>query len=107
MRYPIGLLLLMCSLVRAQNPTPGDPVERIVNLFDTYRIVMLGEIHECRQEYDLLRKLVATPAFTERVNDIVVEFGNARYQDVIDRYISGESMPIEQAQKAGAIRLGL
>lgn len=35
-----------------------------------------------------------------RVNDIVVEFGNARYQDAIDRYISGENVPIEQAQMA-------
>lgn len=35
--------------------------------------VMLGEIHECSQEYDLLSKVVATPAFSERVNDIVME----------------------------------
>ena len=30
-----------------------------MELFDTYRIVMLGEIHECRQEHELLRKLIA------------------------------------------------
>jgi hypothetical protein len=83
-----------------QNLAAQDPVAGIAKLFDTYRIVMLGEIHECRQEYDVLSKLVATPAFSERVNDIVMEFGNARYQDVIDRYVSGESVPIERAQKA-------
>jgi hypothetical protein len=52
MRYGIWLLLVS-SLGRAQNPTPQDPVQGIVRLFDTYRIVMLGEIHECSQEYDL------------------------------------------------------
>ena len=93
-------LILMCSLARAQNPAPQDPVQGIVKLFDTYRIVMLGEIHGCRQEHDLLRKLVANPGFTERVNDIVMEFGNARYQDLVDRYVSGESVPVEQVQKA-------
>src|SRR5687768_15333549 len=92
-------LTLMCWLLRAQNPAPQDPVQGITRLFDTHRIVMLGEMHECRQEYDLLRKLVAAPGFAQRVNDIVMEFGNARYQDVVDRYISGENVPIEQVQR--------
>ena len=55
---------------------------------------------ESRQEYDVLRKLIAAPGFAERVNDIVVEFGNARYQEVIDRYIGGENVPFEQVQGA-------
>jgi hypothetical protein len=84
-------LLLICSLASAQ-----DPVQGILKLFETYRIVMFGEMHECRQEYDLLRKLVRAPEFAERVNDIVIEFGNARYQDVVDRYTGGENVPIEQ-----------
>ena len=84
----------------AQSPAPQDPVQGIVNLFGTYRIVMLGEIHECRQEYALLSRLVADPAFPERVNDIVVEFGNARYQPLVDRYTAGENVPFEEVQKA-------
>ena len=99
MRYVLWFLLL-CPLGRAQNPTPQDPVQGIVKLFETYRIVMLGEIHECRQEYDLLSKLVAAPGFADRVNDIVLEFGNAKYQDVVDRYISGENVPIDRIQGA-------
>jgi hypothetical protein len=99
MRYGIWLML-MCCLGRAQNPIPHDPVQGIIRLFDTYRIVMLGEIHGCRQEHDLLRKLVAAPGFAERVNDIVMEFGNARYQAVVDRYIAGENVPLEQVRKA-------
>lgn len=93
-------LLLLCFPGCAQNPAPQDPVRGIVKLFDTYRIVMLGEIHECRQEYDLLGKLIAAPGFAGRVNDVVMEFGNARYQEVVDRYIAGGDVPIEQVQHA-------
>jgi hypothetical protein len=88
-------LFLICSLARGQ-----DPVQGILKLFETYRIVMFGEIHECKQEYDLLRKLVSAPEFGERANDIVMEFGNGRYQDVVDRYISGENVSFEQVQGA-------
>ena len=97
---PATWLLLICVLGRAQIAAPQDPVQAIVGLFGTYRIVMLGEIHECRQEYDLLHHLIANPGFTARVNDIVVEFGNAKYQQLVDRYTAGESVPFEQVQKA-------
>jgi len=99
MKYTWWLLLAL-SLTWAQEPTPQDPVQAIVNLFDTYRIVMLGEMHESRQEYDLLGKLVAAPGFADKVNDIVVEFGNASYQDLVDRYIAGENVPFDQVQHA-------
>src|SRR5258706_12564161 len=82
------------------NPVPHDPVEGIIKLFDSYRLVMLGEMHESRQEWDLIRKLVAAPEFAQRVNDIVMEFGNARYQDVVDRYIAGENVSLEAVQPA-------
>lgn len=88
-------MLLICSPARAQDPAQG-----ILKPFETYRIVMFGEMHECRQEYDLLRKLVGAPEFAERVNDVVMEFGNGRYQDLVDRYIAGENIPIDQMQGA-------
>jgi hypothetical protein len=94
------ICLMICGQSRAQTPAPQDPVEGIVRLFDTYRIVMLGEIHGSRQEWDLLRKLVAAPGFAERVNDIVMEFGNANYQDVVDRFIAGDDVPLDQVQGA-------
>ncbi|HTB16077.1 MAG TPA: hypothetical protein VK752_31120 [Bryobacteraceae bacterium] len=74
------------------------PPTAIVALFDTYRIVMFGEMHECKQEYDMLGALIATPGFAGKVNDIVVEFGNARYQDWVDRYVAGDDVP--EIQKA-------
>src|SRR5580700_5496770 len=68
----------------------------IVKLFDQYRVVMLGEMHESLQEHALLNKLVADPGFSERVNDVVVEVCNSLYQDTVDRYIAGEDVPAER-----------
>lgn len=97
---PLVFCLLISLTLSAQSVGPQDPVDSIVKLFDTYRIVMLGEIHACRQQYNLIDRLVASPGFDERVNDIVVEFGNARYQNIVDRYIAGENVPVEQVQRA-------
>jgi hypothetical protein len=42
---------------------------------------------------------VSNSSFTSKVNEIVVEFGNGLYQDVMDRYISGEDVsPAELSQ---------
>jgi len=91
-------LFLAGTLAAAQSTTPPqakEPVAEIIRLFDQHRVVMLGEIHGSIQFDDLLKKLVSTPAFSERVNDIVVEPGNALHQDTLDRYITGGDVPID------------
>ncbi|MFC5862695.1 hypothetical protein ACFPT7_10375 [Acidicapsa dinghuensis] len=110
------LLLFVClaancsSLCVAQEttnqPQPEDATTAMLNAFKTHLIVMFGETHGNKQEYDWLCKLAATPAFADRVDDIVVEFGNSLYQKSVDRYISGEDVPIEQVQKAWRNMIG-
>jgi hypothetical protein len=72
----------------------------VLRAFETHDLVLIGEIHGNKQEYNWLRSLVATPEFASRVDDIVVEFGNSLYQKSVDRYIAGEDVPIGQVQKA-------
>ena len=96
----LTLVLMSIGWAFGQAPATQDPVEGIVKLFDKYRIVMLGEIHGCRQEWDILRRLVADPRFAGRVNDIVMEFGNARFQNAVDRYTNGDAIPLSQVQGA-------
>ena len=43
--------------------------------------------------------MVRDPRITTVVNDIVVEFGNARYQDVMDRFVRGEEVPPEALRR--------
>ncbi len=92
------------SGVGAQPPAARVPASEaasaIIKLFYQYRVVMLGEMHESIQEHALLNKLVATPGFSERVNDIVVETCNSLYQDAMDRYIAGETVLSERLRQS-------
>ncbi|MGJ5820796.1 hypothetical protein [Paludibaculum fermentans] len=100
---PVALALCLSSLW-AQPPRPLDPAASvpasIVSLFDSHRIVMLGELHGSVQQHALLKQLVADPRFAERVNDIVVEGCNSFYQEAMDRYIAGSEVPRERLRLA-------
>ncbi len=72
----------------------------ILDAFRSHDIVMLGEGHGNKQEYEWLRSLVATPAFADRVDDIVMEFGNSLYQKSVDRYTRGEDISLDDVQRA-------
>ncbi len=72
----------------------------ILQAFQTHDIVLFGEMHGNQQEYAWLCQLVNNPAFDDRVDDIVVEFGNARYQDIVDRYLAGDNVSVDQVRPA-------
>jgi hypothetical protein len=81
------------------DPKPSNAVKAIVKAFDTRKLVALGETHGMQQEADFIALLIRHPEFSIKVNDIVVEFGNALYQDVIDRYVAGKEVaPAELRQ---------
>ena len=106
MRYSCVLLLAIVFLVQKStsaaqlDPKPQDATAAVMRAFETHNIVMIGETHGNKQEYEWLRSLVATPEFADRVDDIVMEFGNSLYQKSVDRYIAGEDVPVEQVQRA-------
>jgi hypothetical protein len=87
-------------------PKPQDATGAMLQAFDSHDIVMLGENHGVKQAYEWLDKLVATPAFDDHVDDIVVEFGNSLYQKSVDRYIAGEDVPLTQVEKAWRNMIG-
>jgi|SRR5271167_1355069 len=91
---------LGCAVSSAQDVKPVDASRAIIQAFDSHSIVMFGEVHANKQEYEFLRALVSSPEFADKVDDIVVEYGNSLYQKAVDRYIAGEDVPIEEVQKA-------
>jgi hypothetical protein len=93
-------LVLRSLCVAQRDPTPENATTAVLHAFETHDIVMFGEIHGNKQEYEWLRSLVATPEFADRVDDIVMEFGNSLYQKSVDGYIAGEDVPMEQVQRA-------
>lgn len=104
MKLPRLLLfgvLILGSICNAQRePKTEDATTAVLHAFDAHNIVMFGEMHGNKQEYEWLRSLVASPEFAEKVDDVVMEFGNSLYQKSVDRYIAGEDVPREQVERA-------
>jgi hypothetical protein len=98
-------LLLCCALVTtraspAQDSAPPPAVPRdaiasILATFATHDFVALG-VHGYEEEYELWLTLLHTPEFQGSVDDIVVEFGSARYQEVMDRFTRGAEVPYDE-----------
>jgi hypothetical protein len=99
-RLILILSLLLLTVGAKDSSQPQDAAHAFIQAFDSHSIVMFGEAHGNKQEYEFLRSLVSSPQFADRVDDIVVEYGNSLYQKSVDRYIAGEDVPMEQVQKA-------
>lgn len=107
--------LTAAALLRAQAPTPVptgkerppglaapvEPIAAIVEAFRSHSIVALGnvEFRGNEQCHKFQVSLIRDPRFAAAVNDIVVEFGNARYQEVMDRFVRGEEVPYESLRR--------
>jgi hypothetical protein len=96
----LALVTFVVSLQGPTSATPVAPIEAILEQFASYPIVALGEVHGDLNSLKLRLALIRDPRFAERVNDIVVEVGNARYQDAIDRYVGGEDVPAAVVREA-------
>lgn len=80
--------------------TPLEPIPSILHAFEQYSVVALGEgNHGNEQGHAFRLALVRDPRFVAAVNDIVVEFGNARYQSLMDHFLEGGEVPDTELQK--------
>jgi hypothetical protein len=64
---------------------------------DAHRLVAIGESHRSSRFHRFLESILTDPALICRADDIVVEFGNGRFQDVADAFVSGR--PVAAADK--------
>src|SRR5262249_23234065 len=83
----------------ATEPRPPKALRAILKAFDKYAIVALGEVHRNQQVHDFILSLTRDASVPGKVNAIVVEFGNGRCQDLMDRYISGEAVSPGELRK--------
>lgn len=84
----------------AQNsPFQSEAINRMLRAFDKADVVALSDHHLSKVDSDLRISLVRHPDFPRRAQAIVVEFGNALYQPILDRYIRGEDVPFSQLQQ--------
>ena len=97
-----GLVVILAigsfAAAQPQPPRPAMPIEpisAIVQQFQSHTVVALGDNEASVQGSEFRIKLIRDPRFASVVNDIVVEFGNSRYQDLVDRFTRGEEVPPE------------
>jgi hypothetical protein len=94
--FGLTLLHIGTTELIAQHPTPTvsrvDPVSAILDAFRTNDIVTLTDPHGNQQVQQFLLTLVRDRRLADHVNDIVLETLSARYQDVVDRYVRGDSV---------------
>ena len=76
----------------ARAAQPIEPLGAITDAFRSHSVVALGDDHGNEQGHAFRIRLLRDPRFTATVNDIVVEFGNPRYQELIDRFVTGEQV---------------
>ncbi|MGH9373482.1 MAG: hypothetical protein ACRD15_18330 [Vicinamibacterales bacterium] len=95
----LALSVAVAASIRAQEVRPAvpiDPVTGILDAFGSHPVVALGEgAHGNEQGAAFRLALIRDPRFAATVNDIVVECGNARYQDVMDRFVRGGEVSTE------------
>lgn len=98
------LLVIAATAVPAISTTQPEPVRPAVSLepiaaildaFGSHPVVALsdGAVHRDENGHAFRLALLRHPRFASTINDIVVAWGNAIYQDVMDRYVSGEDVP--------------
>jgi hypothetical protein len=98
----LSLSLSACTIafvafLAAQSERPAVPLrpaDAIRDAFRTHAVVALGEgvSHGDETAYGFRVALLRDRPLCETVDDLVVEFGSARYQDVIDRFVRGEEV---------------
>src|SRR5215471_15696734 len=91
------IILAMATVFQAQGPQPAvrlDAISAVMDAFKTHAIVALSEgRHNNEQGYAFRLALIRDPRFATVANNIVVESGSSKYQDVMDRFVRGESVP--------------
>jgi hypothetical protein len=87
------------SRTKPVEPIPQPAISAILAAFDKYEVVAMPQGHGMQDLNDFIFSLIRDPAFSEKVNDIEVEFGNSLYQPILDRYIAGENVPFTELQK--------
>ncbi len=68
-------------------------MDAVVEAFGDHAVVAIGEIHGSRAIHVFLQELLGDPRLVGVMNDVAVEFGSARHQATIDRYVLGGDVP--------------
>ena len=73
-----------------------DGIEFVLTMLDRFPLVALGDLHMCVEFHRFVKRLVRDPQLAGKVQEIIVEFGNPKYQALLDSYVlEGKAVPLE------------
>jgi hypothetical protein len=87
------------EVIPIREPEPVDARRAVLNAFDRYPLVALSEAHGLKEEADFINSLLRHPDFPGKVNVVVLEAANARHQKLIDRYVNGEAVLLNELRR--------
>src|SRR5689334_1777108 len=80
-------------------PTIVGAIDGILHAFHNHPLVGIGDDHNSAQEEDFYAALVRDPRFSTEVGNVVVEFGGAANQDILDGYLNGQQLSYTDLRK--------
>lgn len=111
--FLIVCLALMCVAVpqsgnsQALRPPEVKPaIDGIMFAFQSHPLVGMGDYHGLAQEEDFYAAIIRDPRFARDVGNVVVEFGEASSQPIIDRFVNGEEVPYGELRKVWSNTVG-
>ena len=97
----LGTALLLGQQAARRPAAPIEPVAAIVDAFKSHSVVAVSEAgHGEEWGYTFLLSLLRDSRIVEIVDDIVIENGSARYQEIADRFVRGENISDESLSQA-------
>lgn len=79
------------------DPTPRDAIQGIHAAMERFPLVAMAGSAGLQELYDVISAVLFHPSLPAMLTDIVVEYGNARYQDLADRFILA-GQPVAKAE---------
>lgn len=106
----VAFTFIVGSPVFGQSPNSAKPsamkepmiqsaIDGIFEAFKTHPLVGISDAHGMAQLMEFYNALIRDPRFAQNVGNVVVEFGGAARQDVIDRYVNGEFVPYKELRQ--------
>jgi hypothetical protein len=97
--HPLRAGPLLNEQQSLSDPAPAEALEALLELFGRAPLVALDEAHWVEQEHALLQQLLLDERFASAFDDVVVEFGNAVHQPMLDRFLDGENIARSELQR--------
>jgi len=90
---------LQRPVLTGSDPKPQDAVQAILAAFDKYEVVGMGAAHGNQDLDDFILRLIRNPELPGKISDIAVECGNSLYQPILDRYIAGDDVALDEVRQ--------